>query len=190
MLTSKGWKEGEGLGARAGIGMKEYLQRNEVVSSKSAPPSITGKSQSVTEIIDLTGSDNEVIEISDSQEEDEEGFETFHPPRSPTPSGPSDINDNILLPSGGISLLTPLPTVLKSDKKGIGLSTKYTILPSGVHIPNRRVTHGEKALSAHINSMEMARRHRLKWGRGSRGFKRKAKAEAIQRQQLMAYMKG
>lgn len=184
MLASKGWKEGEGLGARAGLGMNQFLKEKEVLSSQthSAPASIGG------DVIDLTlSSDEEDVKFQD------EDFDDVFRPASPSTRTENEVEsdeEEHILASGGISLRTPLPTVLKSDRKGIGLSSTYTVLPSGIHIPTRRITHGEKAIAAHVYSMEQARRQRSRWGKGRNGFKRRQRAEAVQRQQLLAYMNG
>jgi hypothetical protein len=193
MLANKGWREGEGLGARVGLGMtRELLRIRESGASRSAPSLTTERDTRASrgeEVIDLTLSEDEEITIEDdSASGDEEDFDSFLPSRSASPP-PNETSDQPhALPSGGTSLLTPLPTILKSDRRGIGISTTYTTLPSGIHVPSRRVTHGEKALRRHVVDMERSRRERLKWGGGARGYKRKAKAESQIRQNLLAYM--
>ncbi|KAJ3529900.1 hypothetical protein NM688_g7787 [Phlebia brevispora] len=81
------------------------------------------------------------------------------------------------------ALLTPIATVLKSDRLGIGLKAK-TVGP--YKASKKRVTHNQAALAAHIRANEEMRRRKAITGRGTRGFARLAKAEAEQRRQLLA----
>ncbi|KAI0731908.1 hypothetical protein C8Q72DRAFT_181712 [Fomitopsis betulina] len=81
------------------------------------------------------------------------------------------------------ALLTPLPTVLKSDRLGIGLKAK-TVGPHKAS--KKRVTHNQAALAQHIRDTEEMQRMKALMGRGSRGFARLAKAEAESRRRLLA----
>ena len=86
---------------------------------------------------------------------------------------------------GGKALLTPLPTVLKSDRLGIGLKAK-TVGP--YKASQKRVTHNVAALAAHVKANEERRVFKQKVGRGSRGFARAEKSESEKRKSLLVYL--
>ena len=78
-----------------------------------------------------------------------------------------------------VSLLTPLPTVLKSDRLGIGLKRKRpkshssTSSHRGPHELIKRVTHTPTAIAAHSQKAEQMRKQaRMRDGRGHRGFQK------------------
>ena len=83
------------------------------------------------------------------------------------------------------ALLTPLATVLKSDRLGIGLKAK-TIGP--YKESKKRVTHNAAALAAHIRGAEELRKKKKMLGRGRRGFEREYKKAAMKREMMLAYM--
>lgn len=121
------------------------------------------------EVIDLTLSDDSSESSSEDEDED-----------MPTPAaGPTSLTH------GGKALLTPIPTVLKSDRLGIGLKAK-TFGPYKASL--KRVTHNTAALSAHLQANEHMRRLKSKVGRGSRGFAKVSKREAANRKNLLAYL--
>lgn len=190
MLQQKGWSEGEGLGASV---PRRFVQ--QTAQQRSVPASRKGKmpmdrvyvkmeSQEVrldaegdisevrkVEVMDLTLSDSE-----DEGAEEEEGDDVELPPSST--SAPSRSTSPHSTP-----LLTPIPTILKSDRLGIGLKAKTF----GPHkASKKRVTHNQAALAAHIRASEETRRLKAKVGRGSRSFARLAKADSEQRRQLLA----
>jgi hypothetical protein len=85
----------------------------------------------------------------------------------------------------GTALLTPIPTVLKSDRLGIGLKAK-------THGPykasQKRVTHNAAAMAAHIRATEKLRKRKLEVGRGQRGFEKIRKKEETNRRRMLAYL--
>ncbi|KAL0961424.1 hypothetical protein HGRIS_006370 [Hohenbuehelia grisea] len=83
------------------------------------------------------------------------------------------------------ALLTPIATVLKADRLGIGLKAKTT----GPHrASKKRITHNAAALAAHMRAAEEMRRRQREFGRGRRGFDRANKREAESRQHMLAYL--
>jgi len=83
------------------------------------------------------------------------------------------------------SLLTPLPTVLKADRLGVGLKAKTE---GPYKQSKKRVTHSAAALAAHIRSAEEMRRNKAIVGRGRRGFAKIHKKEEGRRKALLAYL--
>ena len=98
-------------------------------------------------------------------------------------SEPSTLAPSIVPSPHSTPLLTPIPTILKSDRLGIGLKAK-TFGP--YKESKKRVTHNQAALAAHIRANEEMRKLKAKAGRGTRGFSRLAKADSEQRRQLLA----
>ena len=84
------------------------------------------------------------------------------------------------------ALLTPIPTVLKSDRLGIGLKAK-TVGP--YKASQKRVTHNATALAAHIKMAEESKRRKELFGRGRRGLERRHRKESEHRQAMIAYLK-
>jgi len=128
-------------------------------------------------IIDLTQSDAEEDEDEEDGEEDDDS---------------TNDNDSSLAPATNsdpraaqTALLTPLPTVLKSDRLGIGLKAKT----EGKYRSSvKRVTHNAAALAAHIKTAEDLRRAQRQLGRGRRAFARAERTERERRQNMMAYL--
>ena len=203
MLQKSGWSEGEPLGpyfARRRVAIRPERQH-------VAGPSNLGKRKATREtriteigiegyddivevkkdqVIDLTASDEE--ESTPSSDEETYGDEPSHPSRPPS----ADSNPTPAQPSppqgeghGGKALLTPLPTVLKSDRLGIGLKAKTV---GSYRVPQKRVTHNAAALAAHTKANEERRLFKQKVGRGSRGFARAEKSEIEKRKGLLAYL--
>lgn len=86
---------------------------------------------------------------------------------------------------GRKALLTPIATVLKSDRLGIGLKAKT----SGPYkASQKRVTHNAAALAIHIKAAEETRRCKKEMGRGHKGFDRQRKREEANRKLMLAYM--
>ena len=87
---------------------------------------------------------------------------------------------------GHRALLTPIATVLKSDRLGIGLKAK-TVGP--YKISQKRVTHNAAVLAMHTKTSKESRRRRELFGRGRRGFERRHKKEEEHRQAMIAHLK-
>ncbi|KAK2465354.1 hypothetical protein APHAL10511_002708 [Amanita phalloides] len=86
---------------------------------------------------------------------------------------------------GRKALLTPLATVLKSDRLGIGLKAK-TVGP--YKASRKRVTHNAEALAAHIRTAKEMRKKRNEMGRGRKGFEKQYRKESMRRQMMLSYM--
>ncbi|KAK7681558.1 hypothetical protein QCA50_015290 [Cerrena zonata] len=97
----------------------------------------------------------------------------------------SSVSDEPLPELAGTALLTPIATVLKSDRLGIGLKAKTE---GPYKASKRRVTHNQAALAAHTRTAEETRLMKKVMGRGTRAFARKYKAEEEQRRQLLAHL--
>ncbi len=87
---------------------------------------------------------------------------------------------------GHRALLTPIATVLKSDRLGIGLKAK-TVGP--YRISQKRVTHNAAVLAMHTKTSKESRRRKELFGRGKRGFERRHKKEEEHRQAMIEYLK-
>ncbi|CCM03556.1 uncharacterized protein FIBRA_05692 [Fibroporia radiculosa] len=191
MLQQSGWSEGEPLGP----GVRRRFQPHNKARQKSPKRGDGGvgvkqeerlvqwdPDGDVTEIkqvdvIDLTFSDSEDNEPAmksdqDLAAEDDDGrhFDDVSSAVDPPSHNPN-------------ALLTPLPTILKSDRLGIGLKAKTT---GPYKASKKRVTHNAAALASHIRANEEMRRMKKVIGRGTRGFARLAKAEAESRRRLLA----
>ncbi|KAJ7761598.1 hypothetical protein DFH07DRAFT_422859 [Mycena maculata] len=83
------------------------------------------------------------------------------------------------------ALITPIATVLKSDRLGIGLKAK-TVGP--YRASQKRITHNAAAMLAHTKAAEELRQQKKRNGRGHRSFARQRKVEETNRRDLLAYM--
>ncbi|KZT11909.1 uncharacterized protein LAESUDRAFT_719851 [Laetiporus sulphureus 93-53] len=200
MLQQSGWSEGEPLGPgvvrrprveepipqipiRARREAGRMVVKKEEREIKCDPDGEISELREV-DIIDLTLSDSEDGEENVKMEEVEEEvkMELGAVPASlalgPSEAAPSSHNPR--------ALLTPLPTVLKSDRLGVGLKAK-TVGP--YKASKKRVTHNAAALAEHIRATEEMRRMKTLVGRGSKSFARLAKAEAESRRRVLASLK-
>ncbi|KAJ3491715.1 hypothetical protein NLI96_g543 [Meripilus lineatus] len=163
MLEKGGWSEGETLGLHV------VRRADRLAAAQAQVPDIILEEVELNyddegeitelrtiEVVDLTGSDDEEAIIES-------------PPSPPSPAGRA--------------LLTPLPTILKLDRLGIGLKAK-TVGP--YRASKKRVTHPQAALAAHIRANEEMRKMKKLMGRGAKAFARQAKAEEEQRKQVLA----
>jgi hypothetical protein len=123
-------------------------------------------------VIDLTLSDSD---DGYEDEGDDDDDDDDRPPKSP----PSDTRAEPTV------LLTPLPTVLKSDRLGIGLKAK-TEGPYRSSV--KRVTPNAAALAAHAKASEDLRRTQYRFGKGWRAYARAEHLERERRQKMMAYL--
>lgn len=168
MLQNSGWNEGEALGLQRDSGKAKGKGKGKsMVKQEEIQVDLVGDGE-ITEIrkvsvVDLTE------ELSDSESESDDASRTRVEPDY----------------SGRKALLTPITTVLKSDRLGIGLKAK-TVGPHKASM--KRVTHNAAALAAHYQRAEEARVRKKKWGSGRRGFAKRDKEESRQRQNLYAYL--
>ena len=207
MLQKSGWSEGEPLGPyftrKRGVAQTEQqpvagpsnLGKKAAQKIRTTEIAIEGYDDIVEikkeQVIDLTVSDDgEYVSSSDEEISGEDAMglddEISHNlpsensnPASARPSPPRGEGH------GGKALLTPLPTVLKSDRLGIGLKAK-TVGP--YKASQKRVTHNAAALAAHVKANEERKLFKQKVGRGSRGFARAEKSESERRKNLLAYL--
>ena len=137
--------------------------------------------------IDLTQSDTEEDEDEDEDDDDDEN-DCPAPPASTDdhPTGPTSTSTTASDRRGTqTALLTPLPTILKSDRLGIGLKAK-TEGPYRSSV--KRVTHNAAALAAHIKAAQDMRHTQRELGKGRRAFARAERMERERRQNMMAYL--
>jgi len=210
MLQKSGWSEGEPLGPyftrrqdavqteqQPVAGPSDLGRKKAAQETRITEVAVEGYDDIVEikkgQVIDLTVSDDgeyvssgdEEISDEDVMELDDEIPESFSllsensNPASARPSPPQGEGH------GGKALLTPLSTVLKSDRLGIGLKAK-TVGP--YKASQKRVTHNAAALAAHAKASEERRLFKQKIGRGSRGFARAEKSESEKRRSLLAYL--
>ena len=186
MLEKSGWNEGEPLGPG--------VARRPRGSERTPPPNFKREKRKATykqeqrefkldpdgEISEVQNVD--VIDLTLSDAEDETEDIKADPDVAELSMAPTSDTD---IPSthNPRALLTPLPTVLKSDRLGIGLKAK-TVGP--YKASKKRVTHNQAALAQHVRETEEMRRMKALVGRGSRGLARLAKAEAESRRRLLA----
>ncbi|KAJ7147035.1 hypothetical protein C8R43DRAFT_1011546 [Mycena crocata] len=169
MLQHSGWSEGEALGPDISRRPADPSSRDMIASSmrplvkEEVPDSPRG---ATPEVIDLTLSD------SDSGESDVECA--------------GDASASLYHAEGSRkALITPIATVLKSDRLGIGLKAK-TVGP--YKASQRRITHNAAAMQAHVKAAEELRKQKRQTGRGHRGFAKQRKVDEAKRRELLAYM--
>jgi hypothetical protein len=139
-------------------------------------------------VIDLTQSDTEEDEEDEDEDDDGSSDDAPAPPASTTTdhsTGPGTGTTPSDPRAAQTVLLTPLPTILKSDRLGIGLKAK-TEGPYRSSV--KRVTHNAAALAAHLKAAEDMRRTQRQLGRGHRAFARAERIERERRQNMMAYL--
>ncbi|KAI1793246.1 hypothetical protein LXA43DRAFT_886071 [Ganoderma leucocontextum] len=192
MLQQSGWSEGEALGAAA----PRRTLRQKAREKRPARTILDDRELSIsTEEWEVAvGTDDDIREVrrvdvvdltlSDSEEDvdvDVDDVEMDISANSGQPESCSTVSSH-----NPTALLTPIATVLKSDRLGIGLKAK-TVGP--YKASKKRVTHNQAALAAHTKANEEMRRRKTLFGRGTRSFARIAKAEAESRQRLLASLK-
>ncbi|KDQ11132.1 hypothetical protein BOTBODRAFT_177603 [Botryobasidium botryosum FD-172 SS1] len=177
MLARNGWVEGEGLGNG---------QFGPVTGPAAVTPHDTGSSdeslvklkeeveEEVVELYTRKGKQRQVIDLTHSSDEDGDDFipssAALHSSRLPRRSRPGAD------PHGPSALLTPLPTILKSDRLGIGLKPK-----------RRRVLKDTAEVILQVKRDE-ARQKLVERGVGRRGMAKKRKEEERGRTEMLAYM--
>ncbi|KAF8158355.1 hypothetical protein B0H34DRAFT_782882 [Crassisporium funariophilum] len=198
MLQRSGWNEGEALGpsiirrkpikdihpdqeimpittkgkGRARLNPPRMIVRPKLMEVKMEDFDDVSELRSV-DVIDLTLSDPDTD--SDSSPEEIKSTPNGH-------TSPVDIATH-----GGTALLTPIATVLKSDKLGIGLKAKTW---GPYKASQKRVTHNAAAMAAHVKSAEESRKRKQEHGGGHKGFEKRRRREEDSRKALLAYLKG
>jgi G-patch protein len=142
-------------------------------------PIVEVRKKAHVRIIDLTQSDTEDEEEGDGYED-----EDLNSPAPPTSSATHTAAGSDDPRAAQTALLTPLPTVLKSDRLGIGLKAKTE---GPYHSSVKRVTHNAAALAAHLKAADDRRRTQRLLGKGRRAFARTDRLEREHRQKMMAY---
>jgi len=186
MLQRSGWSEGEPLGPNV-IRRPSDLPlpdrkgddnvSHEFLELKSEDYDDVSELREVA-VIDLTLSDSD-SDIDDFNPNAGNPVFEGHSPEQPLAHISSSGH-------GGTALLTPIATVLKSDRLGIGLKAK-TVGPHKTS--KKRVTHNATAMAAHIRAAEENRKRRKEHGRGRRGYSKLRKREEAERKKLLAYVK-
>jgi len=216
MLQRSGWNEGEALGPDV-IRRKpvnDILPDEDILPSV---PSIKGKGKSrltttvpstdkrrvvevkmegfddvselrEVDVIDLTLSDSDASDEADEDDAPEDDLEDVSVKYEEGTSGAEmcipPIDDSTY---GRKALLTPIATVLKSDKLGIGLKAKTA---GPYKESQKRVTHSAAALAAHVKAAEESRLRKKRFGRGRRGFEKQHRKEEEHRKAMLSYLKG
>ncbi|KAI0770479.1 hypothetical protein C8Q74DRAFT_1218800 [Fomes fomentarius] len=183
MLQRSGWSEGEALGvfaSRRTPTQKALEKRPARTILDDRELSIKTEEREVIiddEVREVRKVDVVDLTLSDAEEEEDVQITNSQGVSSDSPSIDPASSHN------PTALLTPIATVLKSDRLGIGLKAKTV----GPHKESKkRVTHNQAALAAHIRANEEMRTRKALLGRGTRSFARIAKAEAESRKRLLA----
>ncbi|KAK0221912.1 hypothetical protein IW262DRAFT_1376800 [Armillaria fumosa] len=200
MLKKRGWNEGEALGADVVRRRRpeHAIQPSRKVTQRPVESVAKGEVMEVefghgdgeikdvqkVQVVDLTLDSDEDSDadsgstVAGSLVKEELGDEEIQSSEdSPSYAPPST--------SERKALLTPIPTILKSDRLGIGLKAK-TVGP--YKASQKRVTHSAAALAAHTRAGEALRQRQKLFGRGHRGFARERNKEETSRKDLLAYM--
>ena len=145
-------------------------------------PIIEVRKKAQVPMIDLTQSDTE-DETEDDEDEDDRDTVTVNENNNDAIDSPAPTSDRDHDPRGAqTALLTPLPTILKSDRLGIGLKAK-TEGPYRASVKRR-----DAARSANAAAVAEDMRRRLLLGKGHRAFARAERLERERRQNMMAYL--
>jgi len=186
MLQRSGWNEGEGLGAHVARPAVNTMEDCMELSVRQSVSRTNLSSVKVEEMESGTPEVQQVIDLtqSDSDDESEDGFEALRNavPRRPLPTQTPGAS---AAPHMQKSLLTPLPTVLKADRLGIGLKAKTE---GPYKQSKKRVTYNAAALAVHIRAAEEMRRKKAEVGRGKRAFAKIRKREEDRRKLMLAYL--
>jgi hypothetical protein len=134
---------------------------------------------------DEDGNDDNIDTIDENDDDDDYLNSRAPPPTSSTKKTHTETAPDDDPRATQTALLTPLPTVLKSDRLGIGLKAKTE---GPYHSSVKRVTHNAAALAAHVKATEDRRRTQRLLGRGRRAFARADRLERERRQNMMAYL--
>lgn len=195
MLQRSGWNEGEPLGPNVPRRkpIKDILPDDEIIPTKfkdkgKGRVKITSSSfHQQTKMEDLgETSQPRNIDVIDLTLSDSDSDDSRAEDGKLDNQGVTDDDINIPTTHGGIALLTPIATVLKSDRLGIGLKAKTA---GPYKASQKRVTHNAAALAAHIRASEENRRRMKEHGRGRRGHKKQRRIEEEKRKAMLAFLK-
>ncbi|RDX49891.1 hypothetical protein OH76DRAFT_1403129 [Lentinus brumalis] len=182
MLQQSGWSEGEALGAsapRRTLTQKALEKRPARTILDDPELSVKMEEREVL----LGDDDDEVREVRKVEVVDLTLSDSDEDTDKQTAPGTALERPAIVPSHNPTALLTPIATVLKSDRLGIGLKAK-TVGP--FKESKKRVTHNQAALAAHVRTTEEMRIRKSLLGRGTNSFARLAKAEAESRKRLLA----
>jgi G-patch domain len=155
---------------------KEEQEEEIIIDDDDDDPIIEVRKKAPVPMIDLTQSDTE------DPGEDDDDDDIYSPASSPAPpnvSSPTDPDAPGDPRAAQTALLTPLPTILKSDRLGIGLKAK-TEGPYRSSVKRRVAKRNAAAEDMHIR--------RILLGKGHRAFARRERLERETRQNMMAYL--
>jgi G-patch domain len=152
-------------------------QEEILIDDDDEDPIIEVRKKAPVPMIDLTQSDT----TEDSGDDDDDDI--YSPASSPAPPTASSTTAPGDPRAAQTALLTPLPTILKSDRLGIGLKAK-TEGPYRSSVKRRRVT-GRTRNDAAAEDLRM---RRILLGKGHRAFARAERLERESRQNMMAYL--
>ncbi|GLB38392.1 hypothetical protein LshimejAT787_0502570 [Lyophyllum shimeji] len=190
MLQRSGWSEGEPLGPDVVRQRTTTPHADDMIlSGKKREASVKQETLEVNvaghdDVAELRQVDVIDLTLSDSDEDDLQGSRSAEDKAKldPPVTAPTDGSQD---PHGRTALLTPIATVLKSDRLGIGLKAK-TVGP--YKASQKRITHNAAAMAAHIKAAEESRRRKQLYGRGRRGFTLQRRKEEADRKGLLAYL--
>lgn len=211
MLQRSGWNEGEPLGP--GVIRRKAVDDDVEAALSASSNKGKGISRSISstpasrketmeikienfddvselreiDVIDLTLSDSDGDEAPGSGDEAGNKLEISSPSRDISSHLPKDAIQGHHISYERKALLTPIATVLKSDRLGIGLKAK-TVGP--YRASRKRVTHNAAALAAHVKAAAETRKRKTLFGRGHRGFEKQRRMEEENRKAMVAYLKG
>jgi hypothetical protein len=186
MLEKTGWNEGEALGAdvkrvrpssQGGSRIEKRIDR-ETVSGEVIDMKMEYDGHEVrrVESIDLTASsDDDDLDVDENMAANEASREVQEPPDMYT-------NDD---PYARKALVTPIATVLKSDRLGIGLKAK-TVGP--YKASQKRITHSAIAMAMHIRRSTKVQKFQAKHGKGRKGYAKQQKEQEEQRRAMISYL--
>ena len=151
-----------------------------IIDDDDDDPIVEVRKKAPVPVIDLTLSDTEDEREDDNEDDNEDEDDSLGlAPATHTDAASSSDHDPR---AAQTALLTPLPTILKSDRLGIGLKAK-TEGPYRASVKRRDAARNANAAAA---AEDMRRRVLL--GKGHRAFARAERLERERRQNMMAYL--
>ena len=158
---------------------KEEEQEEITLDDDDDDPIVEVRKKSPVPMIDLTLSDTE----DEGDDDDDEAKDDSPAPTPTTHTDTASPSEHDHDPRAAqTALLTPLPTILKSDRLGIGLKAK-TEGPYRSSVKRR-----DARRNANANAAAEDMRRRVLLGKGHRAFARAERLERERRQNMMAYL--